>query len=75
MSAMLESLKFASVTNTPKNVRERPPRKSIRPFKQDFLDMEQRWLSLARSFEFNRRLGDFSAKAGRRTTNPASSVD
>jgi hypothetical protein len=37
--------------------------------------MEQRWLSLARSFEFNRRLGDFSAKAGRRTTNPASSVD
>jgi hypothetical protein len=30
--------------------------------KQDFLDMEQRWLSLARSFEFSRRLGDFSAE-------------
>jgi hypothetical protein len=35
-----------------------------------FFDMEQRWLSLARSFEFSRRLGDFSAEAGRRVTKP-----
>jgi hypothetical protein len=28
--------------------------------KQDFLDMEQRWLSLARSYEFTERISDFS---------------
>jgi hypothetical protein len=31
--------------------------------KQDFLDMEKRWLALATSF--------FSAEANRRVTNPA----
>lgn len=39
--------------------------------KQDFLDMERRWLALAGSFEFSRRLGDFSAEADRRATNQA----
>jgi hypothetical protein len=38
--------------------------------KQDFLDMERRWLSLAGSFEFSERLGEFSAEANRRATNP-----
>jgi hypothetical protein len=28
--------------------------------KQDFLDMEQRWLSLAKSYELSERLDDFS---------------
>jgi hypothetical protein len=28
--------------------------------KQDFLDMERRWLALARSFEFSQSLSDFS---------------
>jgi hypothetical protein len=28
--------------------------------KQDFLDMEQRWLSLAKSYELSQRLGDFT---------------
>ena len=28
--------------------------------KQDFLDMEKRWLTLARSYEVSERLSDFS---------------
>ena len=31
--------------------------------RQDFLDMERRWLFLARSYEFTRRLGRFRAVA------------
>jgi hypothetical protein len=31
--------------------------------RQDFLDMERRWLFLARSYEFTRRLGGFRAVA------------
>ncbi len=34
--------------------------------KQDFLDMERRWLSLARSYEFSERLNDFSSETKRR---------
>ena len=33
--------------------------------KQDFLDLEKRWLLLARSFEFNERLSDFSDETKR----------
>jgi hypothetical protein len=33
--------------------------------KQDFLDMEQRWLSLARSYEFTERISDFSDETKR----------
>jgi uncharacterized protein Yka (UPF0111/DUF47 family) len=33
--------------------------------KKDFLDLEQRWLVLARSYEFTERLGDFSDEAKR----------
>jgi hypothetical protein len=29
--------------------------------KADFLDLERRWLSLARSYEFTERLDDFCA--------------
>ena len=39
--------------------------------KQDFLDMERRWLALARSYELSQRLGDFSAEASRRMKNEA----
>jgi hypothetical protein len=39
--------------------------------KQDFLDMEKRWLALARSFEFSQRLGDFSDETKRQVTNLA----
>jgi hypothetical protein len=39
--------------------------------KQDFLDMEKRWLTLARSFEFSQRLGDFSDETNRQVTNLA----
>jgi hypothetical protein len=35
--------------------------------KQDFLDMERRWLTLAKSYEFGERLGDFSDEAKRQT--------
>jgi hypothetical protein len=33
--------------------------------KHDFLDLEKRWLLLARSFEFNERLSDFSDETKR----------
>jgi hypothetical protein len=33
--------------------------------KEDFLDMERRWLLLARSYEFTEQLADFSAGAQR----------
>jgi hypothetical protein len=33
--------------------------------KQDFLDMERRWMSLAHSWEFTQRLSDFAAEAKR----------
>lgn len=35
--------------------------------RQDFLDMERRWLTLARSYEFTQRLGDFSKETKRQT--------
>jgi hypothetical protein len=34
--------------------------------KQDFLDMERRWLTLAKSYELSQRLDDFSDETGRR---------
>jgi hypothetical protein len=34
--------------------------------KEDFLDMERRWMFLARSYEFTERLTDFSAETNRR---------
>jgi hypothetical protein len=37
--------------------------------KQDLLDMERRWLVLAQSYDFTRRLGDFSDEAKRRADN------
>jgi len=36
--------------------------------KPDFLDIEDRWLSLAKSYELSERLDDFSG-ANRRTIN------
>ncbi len=39
--------------------------------KQDFLDMERRWLTLAKSYELSRRLGDFSSEAKRRAAGLA----
>jgi len=33
--------------------------------KQDFLDLEQRWLYLVRSYEFTERLTDFSGETTR----------
>ena len=35
--------------------------------KADFLDMERRWLFLARSYEFTERINDFSAESSRQT--------
>jgi hypothetical protein len=37
--------------------------------KQDFLDLERRWLVLAQSYEFTRLLGDFSDEAKRKADN------
>ena len=34
--------------------------------KADFLDMERRWLSLARNYEFAERLSNFTKQFGRR---------
>jgi hypothetical protein len=33
--------------------------------KEDFLNLEQRWLSLARSYEFTERISDFSNETKR----------
>ncbi len=41
--------------------------------KEDFLDMERRWLFLARSYEFTEQLTDFSA--GTQQAKPRSSID
>ena len=38
----------------------------------DYLDMERRWLSLARSYEFAERLSDFIEPFRRRTRRPKS---
>jgi len=46
-------------------------RRAVPALKQDFLDMEERWLALARSLEFSLRLGDFSAQANQRATKLA----
>ena len=35
----------------------------------DFLDIERRWLFLARSYEFAERLSDFTGEAKRRLRN------
>ena len=34
--------------------------------KEDFLDLERRWLHLARSYEFTEQLGDFSSETRRK---------
>ncbi len=41
--------------------------------KKDFLDMERRWLFLARSYEFTERVTDFSAETKRKAKHPSSS--
>jgi hypothetical protein len=38
--------------------------------KQDFSDMERRWLTLAKSYELSQRLGDFSKEADRKFGGP-----
>jgi hypothetical protein len=46
--------------------RERAKAAHDAALKQDFLDMERRWLSLAHSYEFTQRLSDFTREAKRR---------
>ncbi len=41
--------------------------------KADFLDMERRWLFLARSYEFTEQLTDFSA--GTKQAKPSCSIE
>jgi hypothetical protein len=38
--------------------------------KENFLDIERRWLFLARSYEFTERLGDLSDEAKRQADKP-----
>jgi hypothetical protein len=40
--------------------------------KADFLDMERRWLSLARSYELTGQLSDFSGETKRQPKNRSS---
>jgi hypothetical protein len=60
--------KSASAYGTRKIAPEKPPLKLI-PLKVDFLDMERRWLSLARSYELTGQLTDFSAETKREANN------
>ena len=39
--------------------------------RQDFLDMERRWLALAKSYELSGRLGDFSQETKRQAQSLA----
>jgi len=43
--------------------------------KQDFLDMEQRWLSLARSYELSEKLSSFTQEMRRRLYRGPGKVD
>jgi hypothetical protein len=49
----------ASATGTRKIVPEKQPIRLIQKPSEIFLDLEQRWLSLARSFEFSERITGF----------------
>lgn len=40
--------------------------KTCPKMREDFLDLERRWLSLARSYEFSERLDDFCSDARQR---------
>src|SRR6516225_9564897 len=40
------------------------------PSKQDYLNLEKRWLGLARSFELGEQLTDFTNEAKRRASAP-----
>jgi hypothetical protein len=40
------------------------------PFRQDFLNLEQRWLELARSIEFGERLESFTKNRPKPTIKP-----
>jgi len=40
------------------------------PLKQDYLNLEKRWLGLARSFELGEQLTDFTNEAKRRASAP-----
>src|SRR5215468_7820321 len=42
--------------------------------KADFLDMEKRWLALARSYTFTERLGDFTAAISDQRRKPDSQM-
>jgi hypothetical protein len=42
--------------------------------KEDFLDMERRWLFLARSYEFTERISDFSAETKRQAKQSKASL-
>jgi len=42
--------------------------------KQDFLDMERRWLTLAKSYELSQRIGEFSNETKRRVDGVARST-
>jgi hypothetical protein len=71
MSAMLESLseQIRECYEHAEDCARKAAAQSDPGLKQDFLDMEKRWLALAKSFEFSQRLGDFSAEANRRAAN------
>lgn len=42
--------------------------------KEDFLDLERRWLSLARSYQFTERLDDFCNEKKRKSGDLANSL-
>ena len=55
--------KSASAYSTRRIVCGKPATETDPKLKEDFLNLEQRWLFLARSYEFAKRLGDFSDEA------------
>jgi hypothetical protein len=57
-------MKLARAIRTRRNAHGKLPLKKL---KHDFLVMERRWLSLARSYEFTERLSDSSNETKRQT--------
>ena len=58
--------KFANATGTPQSAVAVPLRVGDSLTKQDFIDMERRWLFLARGYEFADRLWNFAEPSNRR---------
>jgi hypothetical protein len=63
--------KSASAYGTRRNARKKPlSYRTALPFRQDFLQLEKRWLELARSIEFGEQLDSFTKNSPKPNIKP-----